>query len=172
MRRQGVFVAAHDEMSAAIDSLQRMQRVASGGSLAFGKVPATTRQDPWFGRRQNTSSLRPDDVREFRQLARDLAATADRARDLANDRGNRRQNQRYLQQLDHFATQAREVQAELAADPNIDIREARATVRHLLDDARAAEAELQQSRVQPAVQQEWAGVMRNLESMERIASQG
>jgi hypothetical protein len=170
MRRQGVFVAAHDEMSAAVDSLQRMQRVASGGSLAFGKVPATTRQDPWFGRRQDTSSLRPDDVREFRRLSRDLAVTADRVRNLANDRGYRRQNQRSFEQVEHFATQAREIEREVAADPNLDVREAQASVRHLLDDARAAEAELQRSRVQPAVQDEWSGVMRILDSMERIAS--
>ena len=44
-RRQGVFVAAHDDMGRAVDALAQMQHVASGGAYDASKLPASRRGD-------------------------------------------------------------------------------------------------------------------------------
>jgi len=123
-------------------------------------------QPGYYGRQQGYYDRRGSYDR-LASLARELDDRATRAHQVAEDAfGNPRgrAHRDYFERIHHFNDQAREFD-RLVSSRQADYRQLREQARHLLDDARQADADMRQNNVFPEVWEEWRGAMQVLQQI-------
>ena len=114
-------------------------------------------------------TLRGQRLEEFRTLARDLDARANRAHQTARTMraDYSGAGAQLIVDLEHFARQTSQVRSRVDAG-DVRPRDIGPLVTHLLEDARRADGSMRRARVYTTVWDEWAGVIRNLEQMSTL----
>jgi hypothetical protein len=155
IRAVGALENTYDDWEAVLDVLDRMKMLLAGGDV---HVPAA----------HVVAALSGSSLQEFRQLARDLEASATRAHATAKadrsrypDRG-----EQFLGELDYFAVQSRDLR--LRADAReVNPQEIGPLVDRVLDDARQADRRMRDAGVFASV---WDDSGRTIVILERMAT--
>jgi hypothetical protein len=161
--------STRDDFTRITDAIDRMKRLMNGEDVQVPSAYGTTEDyerdyGPFGGYGTGVRGFTGAEVQQFRQLGRDLNVSANRAWRLAQRSSNVAGVERYIASLQHFATQAADLQRR-ADEKVMDVNEVGPVVTHLLEDARAADRDMRQGRVLRDVWYEWTHAISLLTQM-------
>jgi hypothetical protein len=191
LRRINAVRDLYDDWAAVVDDVNRMQRLMAGEDVqvptahaAWDNGDSSDRgRDTTFGRDTGYGDVRRAgnygtdrgawisgrDLEEVRRLSHDLdvqarraLATAERNASDASGRGTQ-----MLSDLRHFVSQTSALHERTDAD-RIDPREFGPAVNHLLEDARAADRSMRETRVFSDTWDQWQQTINTLERLDAI----
>jgi hypothetical protein len=191
LRRINAVRDLSDDWAAVVDDVNRMQRLMAGEDVQVPTAHAEwdtgdsgdRGRDTTFGRDTGYGDVRRAgnygadrgawisgrDLEEVRQLSHDLdvqarraLATAERNASDASGRGTQ-----MLSDLRHFVSQTSALHERTDAD-RIDPREFGPVVNHLLEDARAADRSMRETRVFSDTWDQWQRTINTLERLDAI----
>lgn len=153
LRSARVPVGAVDGWEAVLDVLGRMRLLLAGRDV---EVPAA----------RVVSALSGSRLREFRELAHEVDASATRAQETAKaDVEENPRGQQLLGELHHFADQSRDLKRHADAE-HVDAQKIGPIVVLLLKEAREADRRIREARVFPSI---WDESDRTVTRLQRMA---